>query len=116
MSRKILIVAIAVCSILIYSSCTKRGVPESCFMDNIQDSVFVGDTLYFMNCSKNYDINTWFVLNDLIGVEAQYQNLRHLRFVPTDTLNYTIMLVTWQGDSVGVHQMNKTFKAYLPTP
>jgi hypothetical protein len=59
MSKSIFFIALASCFIL-FSCSKKTPVPEACFKFS-QETAKLGDTVYLINCSKNFDYSFWLV-------------------------------------------------------
>ncbi len=57
MSKSLIFVAIASC--IIFFACSKKTpAPEACFKFS-KETAKLGDTVYLLNCSKNFDYSFW---------------------------------------------------------
>lgn len=84
----------------LFFSCQKEmGDPEACI--NVGNTQYkTGDSIFFMNCSRNYDYIRWTV-KDNVGTPLYItpsDTQRHLAFVfPTGDFSVSVMV--WQNDS-----------------
>lgn len=82
---KPLLTILALFSIILLNSCEKkRGSAKACFNFS-KSSVKVGDTVYLLNCSENYDKFIWY--NPTLD-----STNKHIMFSTTTAGNYPFLL------------------------
>ncbi|MCC7030596.1 MAG: hypothetical protein IT257_09840 [Chitinophagaceae bacterium] len=69
-----------------FASCKKTGPTKACFNFS-KDKVKVGDTVYLLNCSENYNKFIWIDLSGLLDSVN-----RHTYMVPGATGTYDVFL------------------------
>lgn len=101
MKRVLLFTALMAMVVL---SCTRpRGEAGACF--NVSKTpVTLGDTIFLLNCSYNYDKFKW-----SIPAYGLYDSVnRHLKFPSTAAGNLDISLLVFDNDTTTVSTISKT--------
>lgn len=104
---------LSIVSLFAFSSCKKTGSAKACF-DLSKETIKVGDTMYLLNCSENYEKFIW--LYDYNGMGLMLDSIdRHAYTVPAATGSYDVILYVGKyeytsADFTKFSVVKKTFK------